>query len=182
MGKAHLLGTGEWSADKLNGKGTLTQGQASYQGTFSDNGFKDGTITLTTNIGTYKLTAAQGVLSNQIEVTFASGVTYTGGYNTNTISGTGTMTYPGIGKYEGNFSDGKRNGQGKFTWEDGVSYDGAWTNDLMNGKGKYTINSTTYLEGTFDNGKLNGTYTYHNEKGNYKTTWVDNKNTGVEEE
>lgn len=44
------------------------------------------------------------------------------------------------------------------------------------------MSSTIYLKGSFDNGTLNGTYTYHNEKGNYKTTWVNNKNTKVEED
>lgn len=99
--------TGEWSSDKLSGNGSLKQGQATYQGTFVENKFKDGTITLATNVGNYKLTAVDGVLSDQIEVTFASGITYKGGYKANTISGNGTMTYPGTGKYEGSFSDGK---------------------------------------------------------------------------
>lgn len=92
------------------------------------------------------------------------------------------MIYPNIGKYEGDFSEGKRNGQGTFTWDDGVSYVGAWNNDLMHGQGQYNMSSTIYLKGSFDNGTLNGTYTYHNEKGNYKTTWVNNKNTKVEED
>ena len=118
----------------------------------------------------------------EIEITYANGITYKGGFKNNTISGTGTMTYPNVGKYEGSFSEGKRSGQGTFTWNDGVNYVGAWNNDLMHGQGQYNISSTIYLKGSFDNGKLNGTYTYHNEKGNYKTTWVNNKNTKVEEE
>jgi len=173
---------GNWISDKLNGEGTLTQGQTVYKGTFADNKLKEGSITFTTEIGSYKLSAVEGALTDQIEITYANGITYKGGFTNNTISGTGTMTYPNIGKYEGNFSDGKRSGQGTFTWNDGVSYVGAWSNDLMHGEGQYNISSTIYLKGSFDNGTLNGTYTYHNEKGNYKTTWVNNKNTKVEEE
>ena len=91
------------------------------------------------------------------------------------------MTFPKVGKYEGDFSKGKRNGQGTFTWEDGASYVGSWSNDQMHGEGQYNINSIEYLKGSFEKGTLNGTYTYHNSKGDYKTIWVNNKNTKVEE-
>lgn len=131
--------------------------------------------------GKYAGDAALGTITGKGSFYFDTGEIYEGSWKDNEMSGNGKFTYT-TGVYEGDFSNSKRNGQGTFTWEDGVSYVGAWSNDLMNGAGKYTISSTIYLEGTFDNGKLNGTYTYHNEKGNYKTTWVDNKNTGVKEE
>jgi len=173
---------GDWASDKLNGVGTLISGQTSYEGKFKDNQFNEGTITITSENGTYKLNVTEGSLTGQASITFSSGVTYIGGFSGDKLSGTGTMTFPNIGKYEGSFSNGMRNGDGTFTWEDGVNYVGKWSDDKMNGEGTYNLNSTDYIKGTFVNGTLDGTYTYHNSKGNYKTTWSKNKNTGVTEE
>lgn len=68
--------TGAWTSDKLNGNGTLTQAQAVYDGEFVDSSFKEGTITLTTEMGTYKLTAVNGTLTDQIEIAYSNGITY----------------------------------------------------------------------------------------------------------
>lgn len=171
---------GAWVSDKLAGAGTLTSGTTVYDGIFADNKFSNGNITVTSELGTYKLTVENGELTKNINIIFASGTTYSGEYLDTVISGTGTMTFPSVGKYVGAFSNGKREGQGTFTWEDGASYVGAWTTDSMNGEGTYNFDSSTYIKGIFINGTLNGTYTFHNLDGNYTTKWTNGRCTNIE--
>lgn len=171
---------GQWSDDKINGEGELTTASGwCYKGTFQNDIFYEGDISGTYNGNTFKLSVANGTLTNKISVAFSDGVTYTGGFAGKCFSGKGEMVFPGVGKYEGEFEVDKRSGDGIFTWNDGAKYDGKWENDVFNGHGTYTFNATTSITGTFQNGGLDGTYTYKNSDGEFKTVWENGKCTSI---
>tara|TARA_B100001057_G_scaffold153147_1_gene153279 strand:- start:1231 stop:2679 length:1449 start_codon:yes stop_codon:yes gene_type:complete len=122
---------GEFSGDKINGKGNMVWENGSlYQGNYLD-GKRHG-------FGKFK---------------WPNGDIYEGEFKDGNLDGIGKMIQKKVGIYEGEYVDGKRNGSGKFKWPNGDLYVGEFKDGKLNGYGKMIRK-----DGSEDDGKwLNGT-------------------------
>lgn len=132
------------------------------------------TYTYTDKYGRYVFGAMDGAPTGTVDVTTKSGVLYHGDYSKTKITGSGKMTYPGIGTYTGEFLNGDKQGTGTFQWNDGARYVGKWEMDKMNGQGTYYYDSgsTHRLVGSFKNNIPEGKMEYYNSDGKmFSTVW-----------
>lgn len=103
---------------------------------------------------------------------FRSGSEYSGAWDDNVFSGSGTLKSPTEGTYEGDFRNGKKDGTGTFTWADGTVYEGEWKNDEMSGKGTYRSADRLLLTGTFKENRFEtGSCEFENTTGSYALTY-----------
>lgn len=172
--------TGNWKNDQMCGQGTYTSfDDVVYTGTFKENSLWNGTCEFANNTGEYKLVYKDGNISNA-EIVFSDGTTYSG-QCADTLSGTGTMSFPIGDQYNGSFENGLRCGNGVYNWQSGDKYDGSWQDDLMSGTGTYTYLDGSTAAGTFENNLFtDGTYTVTNDYGTYKFTITDGEPTAVD--
>lgn len=172
--------SGDWKADQMCGQGTYkSYDNVVYKGTFQDNILWDGKCKFDNSTGKYVLFYKDGKASNA-QITFSDGTTYTGQCS-DTLSGTGTMSFTTGDQYSGAFEKGLRCGKGVYTWQTGDRYDGGWQNDSMSGTGTYTYLDGSTASGTFkDNLFIDGVYTVTNEYGTYKFTIADGRSTAVD--
>ena len=114
--------------------------------------------------GTYDGALIGDLFAGKGTFRFLSGETYVGDWQDSYMSGTGVISFPGIGEYTGDMSNSMRNGHGVFTWITGEQYDGTWEDDQMSGKGVYTFSNGSNLTGVFQNNKpVSGTLSYSEE-------------------
>jgi len=130
----------------------------------------------------------------------STGVTYTGGFVSNTITGNGTYAWPdgsayegevyaglrhGVGiftgpggypRYEGQWQAGQRHGKGKLEYKQGGDvYDGDWEDDMRHGQGTLThASGNKYVggwSGDVKNG--NGVFDWAERRERYSGEWKD---------
>jgi hypothetical protein len=84
---------------------------------------------------------------------------YTGDWEFNQMSGTGTRRFANGDVYEGKYFEGRRRGQGKLFFANGDLYSGEWKDDTFYGLGRYYMayDSTAY-EGNYSCGKREGKF------------------------
>ena len=123
---------GEFSGDKLNGKGKMVwKNGGLYEGDYLD-GKRHG-------FGKFK---------------WPNGDIYEGEFKDGNLDGIGKMILKKGGVYEGEFQDNKRTGSGKFKWPNGDVYVGEFKDGEINGYGKMIRKDGSEDEGKWLNGTL----------------------------
>jgi len=111
--------------------------------------------TLKTEESTYVGEFKKGKFDGQGQLTYDSGVSYSGGFKDNEFSGQGVYKY-GDSVYEGEFENGVLNGQGSITDTDGGVYVGEVSEWVASGKGQKTDAEGNVTIATFEGGFATG--------------------------
>ena len=147
---------GEWSSNKMNGKGILyyRNGKKNYEGHFL-NDKKHG----------------KGRLYDENER-----IIYNGDFSDDIKQGKGILYHKnGKKEYEGEFNNDNYHGNGKLYYEDGKKeFEGNFENGKKNGDGKFFDKNGNFLEGKWKEDNKEGQFFYHDqinkkiERQNYK--------------
>jgi len=79
-------------------------------------------------------------------------MTYSGGFDHDSMHGHGAWVGAAGSKYTGEFARNQFSGQGAYRWKDGAHYAGSWSLGRMHGVGCYTSKEGTSWRGEFHNG------------------------------
>lgn len=175
--------SGNWSNDKISGKGKLTFSDKSVlEGTFKKSSIYDGKYTRNSRGGKITYIITKGKVSN-VKFKTKKGTSYSGKFKNSMFNGQCTVKYYNGDRYTGNLTNNKKSGTGKYTWKNGAYYNGNWKSDKMSGTGTYYYTSDKSgrrVTGTFKSNKPNGKCTYYSSSNKkYTTTWSGGKCTKV---
>lgn len=166
--------TGEWKADKPNGKGKMTYSNGDVYNGYCVSGLPEGQGTMTyVNNDTYKNYSGNfkaGKPDGKGKAMFKNGDVYDGNWISGRISGAGTLVYTNGDTFIGTWTESGR--IGKLTITNGGWCDGEWKGETFY-NGKCSINHKEVIfDGEIKEGK------YYNGNGNiiidgnhYKGEW-----------
>ncbi|MEE6474958.1 hypothetical protein FKM82_010550 [Ascaphus truei] len=83
--------------------------------------------------------------------TSPNGVTYSGSWKDDRMSGPGKLEHPSGAVYEGEFTDNKFHGKGIYIFPNGAKYIGNFDENKMAGEGEYVDTEGLQWKGTFYN-------------------------------
>jgi hypothetical protein len=112
-----------------------------------------------TNGDSYSGAVSGAVRQGEGTYTFQNGDIYVGGFDQGVFHGKGVYTNEAGDMYEGTFVNGQILGQGNATFASTPNYsayDGFWVEGLPSGKGKLTFDLGDYYEGQFERGRFHG--------------------------
>jgi hypothetical protein len=111
------------------------------------------------NGDSYTGAIVSGVRQGEGTYTFQCGDIYVGGFDLGAFHGKGVYTNEAGDMYEGTFVHSQILGQGNATFASTLNYsayDGFWVEGMASGKGKLTFDLGDYYEGQFERGRFHG--------------------------
>lgn len=145
------LFSGEFFANKLNGKGTLRYNTGGVdEGLFIDDHLIEGKMTLR-NGDVYEGSFEDKFLTGWGKATFVSGEVWEGIFKRDFLEGIGTKKVNG-NVYEGTFSKSKLQGKGSITYRDGIVIKGEFVDDQPHGICTQTFTDGSSITRTFNKG------------------------------
>ena len=162
---------GDWSYDKMKGKGTMDfaendpEGRKRYYGDWVDSKMSGKGTLIWTNGDKFEGYCTNGIPNGIGTYYYSNGDMCSGFFEGNKIKGIGTYYWANGDRYEGAYTEGQMNGKGTFYYTNGDRYEGFFTDNKRSGEGTYYFKDGCYENHTYINGNLDGKLTRYNSLG-----------------